>query len=102
MEGKAMNIEQTEHLRNELVQVAAVAVAMVEDILWDTTGTELGTETVLLAVRHEREHQEGKWGAQHHSVMEWLSILGEEYGEACQAANETHDWVIAQKRETTP
>jgi hypothetical protein len=29
-----------------------------------------------------------KWGVQNHDPYRWLSILGEEKGEACRAANE--------------
>ena len=38
----------------------------------------------------ERIRQESKWGEQNHHPMIWLSILGEEYGEACEAANEAY------------
>ncbi len=41
-------------------------------------------------VRAERFAQERRWGEQNHSPMEWLSILVEEVGEACQAANKAH------------
>ena len=71
--------------RAELIQVAAVAVAMIEDL-----GT--GRRTTLREVREEREAQEEKWGSQHHAPMEWLAILGEEFGEACKAALESHEW----------
>lgn len=30
--------------------------------------------------------QDAKWGPQWHSSHKWLSILGEEFGEACEAA----------------
>jgi len=48
------------------------------------------------AVRAERHRQNAKWGVQRHSWVEWMSVLGEEVGEACQAANRLHwssDWV---------
>jgi len=38
----------------------------------------------------ERQRQNEKWGEQRHPPLLWLSILGEEYGEACAAANEAH------------
>lgn len=38
------------------------------------------------AVLAERARQDAKWGVQNHSPEVWLTILGEEYGEACQAA----------------
>jgi len=36
----------------------------------------------------ERTVQDGKWGEQNHDPFTWLSILGEEVGEAHQAAIE--------------
>lgn len=41
-------------------------------------------------VLEERAHQDAKWGKQWHQPFAWLSILGEEMGEACQAANEAN------------
>ena len=76
-------------LRDELIQVAAVAVAIVQDL--DTGSTEMDSGyvgTVLGDIANERDRQEAKWGLQHHPIAEWLSILGEEYGEACKAAND--------------
>ena len=37
----------------------------------------------------ERVAQAEKWGEQTHSWAEWATILGEEYGEFCEAINET-------------
>ena len=37
----------------------------------------------------ERQRQDRKWGEQNHHPLVWVSILGEEYGETCQAVNET-------------
>ncbi len=34
----------------------------------------------------EREAQIDKWGVQTHPICEWMTILGEEVGEACQEA----------------
>lgn len=48
------------------------------------------TAKVLLEVKQEREFQTKKFGVQNHSPAEWLMILGEEVGEANQAALETH------------
>lgn len=44
------------------------------------------TMAVLYGVHRERERQHEKWGTQRHSWPEWMTILGEEYGEACEAA----------------
>lgn len=41
-----------------------------------------------LPIEQERERQNRLWGIQNHPPSVWLSILGEEYGESCQAANE--------------
>lgn len=49
------------------------------------------TEIALALVKAERQRQDTLWGDQseNHS-FEWLSILGEEYGELCEAVNETY------------
>lgn len=60
----------------------------------DVCNDELGfmkesiVRTIVL-VGFERERQDKEWGEQNHSVERWISILGEEYGELCQAVNET-------------
>lgn len=36
-------------------------------------------------VMAERKRQDAKWGVQDHDPEMWLAILGEEFGEACQA-----------------
>jgi len=38
-------------------------------------------------IRKERERQDKKWGVQNHPLLLWFSIIGEEYGELCQAYN---------------
>ena len=44
----------------------------------------------LLLVDDERNRQDAKWGDQSgNHPFEWMSILGEEYGELCEAVNET-------------
>lgn len=43
----------------------------------------------LQSVIAERTRQDTKWGQQNHDPVFWLGILGEEYGELCQAINET-------------
>jgi len=40
---------------------------------------------VIDDVLNERTKQDEKWGEQNHDVSRWLMILGEEYGEACEA-----------------
>lgn len=39
----------------------------------------------LAAVLDERARQDKKWGVQNHNLDTWMLILGEEYGETCQA-----------------
>lgn len=41
--------------------------------------------SVNLDVLTERVRQNKKWGLQRHDLGKWLAILGEEYGEVCQA-----------------
>ncbi len=84
--------------RKELIQVAAVAIAIVTDIDQGNTEIRVTSEgftahdLVLCDVQDERSRQERKWGSQHHTPFEWLAILGEEYGEACQAAVDAYQW----------
>ena len=48
------------------------------------------TEAALSLVRQERERQCNLWGDQSDNhPFEWMSILGEEFGELCEAVNET-------------
>lgn len=47
-------------------------------------------EQILEDIRNERARQEGKWGVQNHSLVVWLAILAEEFGEASMAINEFH------------
>lgn len=37
----------------------------------------------------ERWRQHEKWGIQNHAPAEWAALIGEEYGELCEAINET-------------
>lgn len=49
------------------------------------------TESALALVRAERSRQDSLWGDQSgNSLFQWMSILGEEYGELCEAVNETY------------
>lgn len=48
------------------------------------------TKSVLDMVAEERSRQLALWGDQSDNhAFEWISILGEEYGELCEAVNET-------------
>lgn len=70
---------------SELIQVAAVAVAAVEDALFGAVGRSRDTiEYVLDLVFSERERQNRQWGIRHHRQPLWLAILAEEVGEAAR------------------
>lgn len=43
----------------------------------------------IQSVIDERKRQDEKWGQQDHAPTVWMCILGEEFGELCQAVNET-------------
>ena len=46
-------------------------------------------ESALDMVKAERRRQDSLWGDQSgNHPFEWISILGEEYGELCEAVNE--------------
>ena len=48
-------------------------------------------EAAIDAVKNERLRQIKKWGADSDNhPFEWISILGEEFGELCEAVNETY------------
>lgn len=68
--------------RDELIQVAAVAVSVVEDL---DHGSTLHDRVISLDdVLAERLRQNAKWGPQHHDPIVWLAILAEEVGEAAR------------------
>lgn len=46
----------------------------------------LGRKIALYDVNAERDRQEAKWGEQNHDPFTYLTVLGEEFGELCQAA----------------
>jgi NTP pyrophosphatase (non-canonical NTP hydrolase) len=47
-------------------------------------------ESAIQSIIQERTRQDAKWGQQNHEPMAWMGILGEEFGELCEAVNETH------------
>lgn len=81
------------NFQTEMIQVAAVAVAIVEDLLngqanaksWDGGPWRHQVDQVLAMVREERFRQDEKWGPQHHDPENWMLILMEEVGEAAEA-----------------
>lgn len=46
-------------------------------------------QQIINQINDERDKQDLKWGVQNHLPERWVGILGEEYGEFCQAVNET-------------
>lgn len=50
----------------------------------------MNTGKVLIEVLQERKRQNQKFKEQNHSPMEWVAILGEEFGEVSKAAVEAH------------
>ena len=59
---------------------------------WTPNRAEMGALQEIIA---ERRRQDEKWGQQDHSVVEWVSILAEEFGEAARAGN--HYYFMKQK-----
>jgi hypothetical protein len=47
---------------------------------------------VLKDVATERLNQYQKWGKQYHSHDRWAVLIGEEYGEYCQAIQQDEEW----------
>ncbi len=98
-----MTTPELEDLRTKLIQTAAVCVAIVEDI---DSGVAYAQDDprlmrqILREIDDERYIQDKKWGPQHHRIADWLSILGEEFGEACKAYNDNllTPTVVEQKR----
>ncbi len=71
--------------RDELIQIAAVAVAAIQDHDHGSTALR-GMPIIFNEIERERERQLKKWGEQHRHHFLWMTILGEEVGEACEAA----------------
>jgi hypothetical protein len=57
--------------------------------LWSADDFESHRKIALDLVNDERDRQDAKWGVQDHPPQYWVGILGEEYGEYCEAVNET-------------
>ena len=111
--------EWPSHLQHEIIDVAAVAVAMFEDLQfghtrWRDRPFDVEPddghnderynqfEYVAHAVQERRKEQDNKWGSQHHSIEKWLAILMEEVGEVARAALDDVIFVGAAVGEDTP
>lgn len=58
---------------------------MEDTVTSDSLNNVLATNAVLIAVSRERMRQRAKFGTQRHDFPVWMTVLGEEFGEACQA-----------------
>lgn len=113
-----MTAPELENFRTELIQTAAVCAAIIEDIdngvanhnqiISVDTSAEHGEGShhtyhagwkVLDEISAERDRQDEKWGPQHHDLAFWMSILGEEVGEAFKALNDDLLFPIAKEDE---
>lgn len=48
-------------------------------------------DLIYILINRERDRQDAKWGPQRDNTLpEWATILGEEYGEACQEVLRVH------------
>src|SRR5690606_11589461 len=58
------------------------------ETVMEYTAQDIANRSIALSdVDDERDEQDKKWGEQNHLPVVWMSILGEEFGEACQEAN---------------
>ena len=55
----------------------------------ESTRKNINRVRALMLIAQRRYEQLEKWGEQEHTWSEWATILGEEYGELCEAINET-------------
>ena len=55
----------------------------------EITRKNINRARALTLIAQRRYEQLEKWGEQEHTWSEWATILGEEYGELCEAINET-------------
>ena len=46
-------------------------------------------DKIIKEIIAERKKQDAQWGEQNNAPFLYLTVLGEEYGEACQAALQT-------------
>jgi hypothetical protein len=65
---------------------------LVRRVLMKQISPQLLRDEVMRAVNRERDRQNEKWGNQRHPDGTWLMIIGEEYGEVCQAMQTEMEW----------
>lgn len=78
-----VNVVGTYHSIQDRMEAAEKEVLELQNTL------QRGWGSALHAVIEERQRQNVIWGEQNHDPVYWLGILGEEFGELCQAINET-------------
>jgi len=83
--------EDIRQLQTEIDRLkdAANHYYLIADDFRKVLGAQMVEPSALLEVVKERARQDAKWGEQNHDPVFWLGILGEEFGELCQAINET-------------
>jgi NTP pyrophosphatase (non-canonical NTP hydrolase) len=59
------------------------------EITTEITFEDKKQRNAILEILAERNRQDLKWGEQNHAIEKWTPILGEEFGELCEAINET-------------
>ena len=80
-------------LRSAALAVAALCVSIVEDIDYGTTySTAPRRQPILAEIGKVHRAKTLEWGTGHLEPLEWVAILGDEYGDLCKAAINEHDW----------
>jgi len=73
-------LRESDDMKSSVETTEAIERA-VDSALAEVPGSE-----AVCDVLKERRRQEAKWGEQNHDPFTYLTVLGEEYGELCQAA----------------
>lgn len=60
-------------------------IQLTEAQSWGERAWHERTDELLKATKAERLAQLAKWGKQNHDFATWAIVIGEEYGELCQA-----------------
>lgn len=87
-------IDYFEYQNKKIERILGEAVKMEQVYIYNEMASkalekQLTKEPILQAIQAERDRQDKKWGEQNHHPGLWTGILGEEYGELCEAINET-------------
>ncbi len=83
--------------KSELIQVAAVALAAIENEEYGCTCSDAVRAEILLDIEAERDRQNARWGCCDHRRDIWMLILVEEVGECAKAIIEDNDNALAEK-----